>query len=121
MGDSARRMVEQYFINKYDSINNGSNVSFAYGWNLKGHKENNQHRYKIYKQLGKCRIWGNNHYNKNKKKINKRHKEYRNKNKEKINARRNEKIKCPNCNTLISRRNKSRHKKSKSCKNYVVV
>jgi len=88
LGYTARKMVEQYFIEKYDSINNGANKNHSY----------------ISKSDAK-------------KKQNKQKKKYREKNKANIRARRLEKINCPNCNALVSRGNISHHKKSLRCKN----
>ena len=84
-------LVEQFYINKYDSVNNGLNSYNAF---------TNKKKYmKIY-------------YEKNKKRINeKKNKNYQKK-KEKINM----KINCPKCNSLISKQHLKRHQKSKKCK-----
>jgi len=56
-------------------------------------------------------------YSKEWRKNNKEHiKDYYINNKDKISESRAEKIKCPICNSIVSRRNISTHKKSKKCR-----
>jgi len=97
-------LVEQYYIDKYDSVNNGLNSYNAFGVDKKKEK---QHQ-KIY-------------YEKNKEKMKKRTKKYYKKNKEKKKKYNKEyskiKTNCPICNCLTSKQHLKRHQKSKKCKN----
>jgi len=97
-----KRLVEQYYINKYDSVYNGFNMINAFTNNKKYHKD----YWKKNKELNKK------YYEKNKEKRKKRKKEYYEKNKEKINT----KINCPLCNGLITKRELKRHQKTKKCR-----
>ena len=88
-------LVEQYYINQYDSVNNGLNSRNAF---------TNKKKYnKKYKQD-------------NKEKIKKHNKKHYQTNKEKINKKRNMKINCPKCNCLILKRNLKEHQRTKKCK-----
>jgi len=119
-----RLLVEQYYINLHDSVNNGFNNINAFTNRKKYYEENKD---KINKQRKK-------HYEENKEKINniknkryKENKEYREKikqkrnkyyqeNKEKVNQKRKIKINCCLCGSLISKYQIKRHQKSKKCK-----
>jgi len=47
------------------------------------------------------------------------HKEWYDKNKDKISERQGEKIKCPICNSIVSRRNIAQHKKTIKCRSSI--
>jgi len=89
--NSIKLLVEQYFINKYDSVNNGLNTLKAFRNKkkyLKEWKEENKEKVKKYKKK---------YYQKNKHK-------------------RSIKINCPKCNCLITKHCLKRHQKRKICK-----
>ena len=140
-GDCSRRvrmLVEQYYIEKYDSIKNGLNDrnSFTSKKHQKKYQkeyhEKNKDKKKEYFEKNKDKInkkkkeW----YEKNKNKISKQckkyceekikknKKEYYQKNKDKLRKKRQEKINCPICNSSVSRANLPRHQRSKKCKNF---
>jgi len=73
-----RLLVEQYYINLHDSVNNGFNNINAFTNRKKYYEENKD---KINKQRKK-------HYEENKEKINNRNKKYQEENKDKINKQR---------------------------------
>ena len=87
-------LVEQFYINKYDSVNNGLNNNNAFGDDRKKLK---QHWY-TYRQ-------------KNIEKVKKKDRQYYHNNKEKINK----KINCSICNSLISKQYLKRHQRSEKC------
>jgi len=93
-----QRLIEQYYINKHDSVNNGLNTNNAFTNNIKGNRESSRKYIK-----------------KNKEKIKEYKKKYREKNKEFIN----QKIICSVCNCLTSKLNIKRHQKTKKCKNSI--
>lgn len=101
-------LVLQYYINKYDSVNNGKNACnvFIKKKSKKEIKESQKKSQKIY-------------YEKNKKKIIEREKKkmkiYYKKNRNKILKKGAVKINCPICNCLIRKDNLRRHKKTKKC------
>ena len=131
-----QRLVEQYYINKHNSVNNGLNMHNAFTNNIKASREyakeyrkNNPKKCKEYNKEY-CKKY----YKKNRKKMNEDHKKYRKENKEIINEyhkkyleknreilnqKKKTKINCPLCNDLISRRNLKRHQRSKKCKNSI--
>lgn len=98
-GFKIQRLIEQYYINKYDSVNNGLNTYNAF---------TNRKRYlKKYCEKNK----------EHKKKYNKQYfKKYYKDNKKKINKKKKMKINCPKCNSLISKQNLKRHQKTQKCK-----
>jgi len=131
-----RRLVEQFYINKYDSLNNGYNTINAFT-NKKKHQkeyyEKNKDKilktHKKYKKNNKDKIskqkkeWYkknkdkiSKYYKKNKDKFQKNNKELYEKNKEKILKRSKIKIKCPLCDTIITIYNLKRHQKTNKCK-----
>jgi len=91
-----KRLVEQFFINKNDSVNNGLNTNYAFGVNIQKRKKRRKKKYKKYKEYNK-------QYNK----------KYKEKNKERLK----QKINCPICNSLIRKYSLNRHQKSQKCKN----
>ena len=134
VGDKARAMIEQVFIDKYDSVENGYNTYKAYQTSseLKLHekeynkknKERVAKRQKEYNEKNKEHIakQGKRWRDKNKKRIAKRKKEWDEKNKERVAKRNKEyreknKVKspCPHCLKVMIKRNITRHVK-KSCK-----
>lgn len=100
-----RSLVEQYYINKYDSINNGYNCNQAFCSN----KQRLEYDKKYYK----------NYYSKNKYKIleyNKKYYEkYYPKNKNRINQKNKIKINCCLCGSLVRKDGLKRHHKSNKC------
>jgi len=111
VSNKSRRYAEQYWINKYDSVNNGLNTINAYT-----NKKLNSEKY----------------YQKNKEKINKVTKQYRKKNKDKYNkytknwVLRNPnfyktKINCPKCNSIVRKQGLLRHQRSKKCKKLMLL
>ena len=104
VGDKARRMIEQVFIDKYDSIENGYNMLMAYRTSIekklhdKEYQEKNKERRKEYLKQ-------------NRERISTRGKAYYEKNKEKRNAR----AACPHCQKMMTKGSITRHIK-KSCK-----
>jgi len=92
-------LVEQFYINEYDSVNNGLNSKNAFGIDKKKVKEYQ----KIY-------------HKKNKKKLCKYHQEWYEENKEQFNQKRKVKINCCLCGSLICKGNLKRHQKTKRCK-----
>ena len=106
-------LVEQFYINKYNSINNGLNSRNAFT-NIKKYKKiyrekNKEHNKKYQKEYYKK------YYQENKEKEHKRHKKYRENNKKKINKKRKEKIICPICDSLITKHNFKKHLNTKKC------
>ena len=118
-GDCSRRiqrLVEQYYIEKYDSIKNGLNEINAFKNNKiykKEWYEKNKDKRKEY-----LKKW----CEENKEKIKKNKKEYYEKNKDKIKKYKKEylkiKINCPICNSSVSRANLPRHQRTKKCKKF---
>lgn len=136
-------LVEQFYINKYNSVNNGLNKNNAFGLDKKKLKQH----WKTYRQknLEKVKEKDRNYYYNNKEKCNKRNKEYREKNKdmikkkykiyreknkekikiyrekyyqinkEKIKQKKKIKINCPICNALIRKDTLKRHQKRQIC------
>jgi len=96
VSNKSRRYAEQYWINKYDSINNGLNSINCVFDEKKSNKK---------------------FYEKNKEKRKIKQKKYYKKNKKIVNQKQKIKINCPKCNCLISTSNIARHQKSKKCQN----
>ena len=96
-------LVEQYYINEYNSVNNGLNTINAFGFDKK----------KYFKKYSKK------YYEENKAKKKEYQKEYNQYNKEKIKEKRKEKknikINCPICDCLIRKQHLKRHQKTKKC------
>ena len=107
VGDKVRRVIEQKYINIYDSINQGANKLKSYITTEEKIKQK-----KIYVE-------------KNKKKIVAMFRKYYLKNKHKIlenkRAYWREKINCNNCGLEMCRDSIYKHKKTFRCKNYVAV
>jgi len=126
-------LVEQYYINKYDSKNNGFNTvnSFSNKEKIKQrvkkyyeeHKEERKIKFKKYYEKNKDIISKKEkeYREKNKDKISKREKEYRKKNKDKISQREKIKINCPTCNSLVIKKTLKRHQRSLKCKSFQVA
>ena len=114
-GDCSKRiqmLVEQYYIEKYDSIENGLNVYNAF--------KNNKNYYKEWyeKNKDKRKEYLKKWHEKNKDKV----KEKWEKNKDKINERRRrETINCPICNRSGSRAHLLRHQRTKKCKEFLIM
>jgi len=107
-------LVEKYYINKYDSINNGLNNVKAFVNRKKYEKkwrEENKDKIKKYDKE-----YREENKDKRKKYAKKYDKEYREKNKEKISQKGKVKIKCPKCNCLIRKDGLKTHQKTKKCK-----
>lgn len=110
-------LVEQFYINKYNSVNNGLNTINAFGFDKKKYYQINKEKIKEYDK----KKYENNketiiemkkeYYQSNKKTINQKSKKYYEDNKEKLK----QKINCPICNSLTTKRNLRRHQKSKKC------
>jgi len=156
-----KRLIEQFYINEYNSINDGLNSRNSFT-NIKKYEkkyyQENREKAKLYYEKNKERkkkyVKKYNEENKeckkkylkkyleeNKEKIKKQRKKYREENKEKIKERKKkyreenkeklqeyykkyseenkeklkQKINCPKCNSLITKRILKRHQKSKKC------
>jgi len=107
-----QRLVEQYYINEYNSVNNGLNTINAFLNKKKYMKKYDKKYYENNKE--KLKEKEKEYYEKNKNKIKKINKKYYEDNKEKINM----KINCPICNSLIRKYDLKRHQKSKKCLKY---
>jgi len=120
-----QRLVEQFWINKFNSKDNGLNTDNAFTNKKKMQKIYNKQFYKNNKEREKKRTKDNyknnkeyylqyaaNYLQKNREEINKKKRMAYKKNKHKINI----KINCPKCGTLISKRHISEHQKTKKCK-----
>jgi len=94
-----QRLVEQFYINKYNSKKSGLNDKNAF----------------INKKKS-TRIYSRNYRKNNPKKCKESYKKWWDKNKVERNKRRNVKINCPKCNGLISKRNLKEHQRTKKCK-----
>jgi len=131
-----QRLVEQFYINKYDSVNNGFNIINAFT-NQKKYYEKNKDKIlkknKKYREENKDKIKNyhieyskkyyqenkkkkKNYYEENKDKIKNYHIEYCAKNKEQMSKKRKVKINCCLCGSLISKYQIKRHQRSKKCK-----
>lgn len=139
-------LVEQYWINKFDSVNNGLNTINAFSTKEQSKEKQKQQR-KVYRKKNKEKLsqYKKEYTEKNRDEINKkgriyyqetkeeRHKyqkEYREKNKEKIkerfnknkkkyNKNRNIKVECCICKRMVTKCNLKRHQKTKSCKSFI--
>ena len=87
--DKIQKLVEQFYINKYDSVNNGFNMINAFTNNKKYLKEYRKKNKTRKKETNK--IFWNNYYKK-------------------------DKIKCHICNSVIRKYYLKRHQKTKKCK-----
>jgi len=99
-------LVEQYYIDKYDSVNNGLNSYNAFGVDKKKEKQHQKIYYEKNKEKMKKRT--KKYYKKNKEKKKQKQKEYKDKKKEK----QKEKILC-DCGCMIRRDSLSKHLKTK--------
>jgi len=111
-----QRLVEQYYINKYDSKNNGLNSDDAFCNRikyLKQYRQENKDKMKLYyeKNKGKLINRAKKYYQINKERIEKAKKIRWEKNKEK----RKKKINCPICKSLIRKYCLKAHQKTKKC------
>jgi len=139
-------LVEQYWINKFDSVNNGLNSINAFS-SKKQTKEKAKQQKKIYRQKNKEKLsqYKKEYTEKNRDKINSKgriyyqetkekrleyQKEYREKNKEKIKERFNKnkkkynknriiKVECCICKRMVTKCNLKQHQKTKSCKSFI--
>jgi len=94
-----QRLVEQFYINKYDSKNNGFNTDNAFTNHKKYQKE--------YKKKYNVK-----NYEKNKE----IKKKWYEKNKERLSQKRKGKINCCLCCSLVRKSDIKRHQRSKRCK-----
>ena len=132
-------LVEQYYINLHDSVNNGLNTINTFrnekNKNIYEKEWREKNRDYLLKEKKKDYIKNKEHYNKlkkiwyenNKEKVKKYAKQYQQQNREKYNEmsrksyqknkhKRSIKIKCPKCNCLIRKDGLKTHQKSKKCK-----
>ena len=116
VGDKARKMIKQVFIDKYDSIENGYNTIMAYQTSCEN-KERNAKQKKAHYEKNRERLLKQKreYYEKNKERVVKRQMEHRNKNKDAINAKRRAKAPCPHCQKVMRKGSITRHIKN-SCK-----
>jgi len=98
-------LVEQFYINKYNSINDGLNSRNAFTNKKKYRKKYNQDNKEHIKEYRKKYRDDNNE------KLKQGKKKYREKNKEKLK----QKINCPICDCLIRKQHLKRHQKTKKC------
>jgi hypothetical protein len=140
-----RTLVEQYWINKFNSIDNGYNTNKSFS-SKKDTKEKQRKQSKIYRETNKeqCSKYKKEYHKKNRDEIlrkgkiyyqnnieekRKYHKEYRKKNKEaikkkflkgkdKYNKNRMVKLQCINCGFMTAKSNMKRHLRSKKCLNF---
>ena len=127
-----RKLVEQFYINKHDSVKNGLNDRKAFGHNKKRIKETKNKSQKEYSEKNKEKIkqkrkiyceenkdkikeTHKKHYEKNKDELKKRSKKYYEKNKDKISQKGKIKIKCCICGALIRKTDIKKHQRSKKC------
>ncbi len=103
-----KRLVEQYYINEYNSVNNGLNTINAF-LNKKKYMKKYDKKYRD-DNKDKIKQKAKLHYEKNKKKFKEINKKYRENNKQKIN--------CPICKCSITKCNLKRHQKTKKCLKY---
>jgi len=141
-----RNVVEQYWINKFDSIENGLNTIKSFTTKEQTKEKQKQQR-KEYREKNKEKLkkYKKEYRKKNKDELNRKNKiyyeetkeerleyqkEYRkknkelikekmNKNKKKYNKNRMVKIECPICKCLTTKSNLKRHQKSKRCKSFI--
>jgi len=125
-----QRLIEQFWINKYDSKHNGLNTDNAFTnkkqWHTIYNKQfyqNNKEREKkrrkdyYYKNREYCLEYSSNYLQKNREEINKKRRMAYQKNKNKINI----KINCPKCGTLTSKKHIFTHQKTKKCNNLSLI
>ena len=117
-----QRLVEQYYINIFDSKNNGMNTDNAFT-SKKNRKKYRKKYYKSYMKIynKKNKDKRKKYREENKKKIKKYQAEYSKKNSHKYSEKRKVKVNCPNCNSIVSRGNLSAHKRSLKCKSFQVA
>jgi len=113
-----QRLVEQFYINKYDSKNNGLNSDDAFCNRtkyLKQYRQENKEKMKLYYEKNKDKLLdkAKKYYQINKERIEKAKKIRWEKNKEK----RKEEINCPICKSLIKKYGLKKHQKTQKCKN----
>ena len=119
-----QKLMEQFYINKYDSKNNGLNSYNAFSNNKKykkkwyeKNKDKTKKRSKEYYEKNKDKIRKRNkkyhktYREKNRDKLRKKNKEYREKNKEFTKR----KINCPICKCSIRKDGLKRHQKTDKC------
>ena len=144
-----QRLVEQFYINKFDSKNNGLNTfnaflnkkKYSLQYAKKYREENKEtikettkkYRAKNKKLLSNKfkKYYGENkeqikQRNKNLRKENKekykqKDKDYYEKNKEEIKAKNKIKINCPICKSLVRKRGLKKHQKTNKCKSFQVA
>jgi len=119
-----QRLVEQFYINKYDSVNNGLNSQSAFGFDEKKYqKKYREERKEYHKKYSKK------YREENKEKIKKYKKKWRQENKEKILEQQKKyrekyrekykvKINCCLCDSLVRKSDIKRHQRSKKCKSF---
>jgi len=97
-------LVEQFYINEYDSVKNGFNTINSC------RNEKNKIMYE--------KEWREENKEKNNENNKEYSKKYYKKYKEKIKQRHKIKINCPICNSLIAKYGLERHQRSKKCKSF---
>jgi len=125
-----QRLVEQFWINKYNSKHNGLNTDNAFTNKKKmqliynkQYYQNNKEREKkrnkdyYYKNREYNLEYASNYLQKNREEINKKRRMAYQKNKNKINI----KINCPKCGTLTSKKHIFTHQKTKKCNNLSLI
>ena len=122
-------LVEQYYINQYDSVNNGLNSRNAFLNQKKYYKQYNKEYYKKYREDNKEKEQKRQkkYYKDNKDKIKQKSKEWCINNREKYNKssrksyqknkyKRSIKINCPKCDSLIRKDSLKTHQRTQKCK-----
>ena len=107
-----QRLIEQFYINEYNSINDGLNSNYAFTNKkecCKRYNEKNKEKAKLYYEKNKARK--KKYYEDNKE----RKKEYDNKYYQSNKEKKLQKIICPKCNSLIAKNNFTRHLKTQKC------
>jgi len=112
-------LVEQFYINKYNSINDGLNTYNAFTNRkkyVKKHYQENKEDFKKYREENKeyYKEYNKKYYEDN----NEYYKEYYKKYYEDTKQKFKIKINCPKCNSLITKHNLKQHQKSKKCLKY---
>jgi hypothetical protein len=113
-----QKLVEQFYINKFDSVKNGFNNINAFGIDEKHRKKYVKKYMKKYREKNNDKIKETNkkYWEENKDKLKKQRKKKYEKNKEKINQKRKIKITCCLCGSLVRKSDIKKHQRTKKCK-----
>tara|TARA_Y100000015_G_scaffold6312_1_gene5775 strand:+ start:59 stop:637 length:579 start_codon:yes stop_codon:yes gene_type:complete len=115
LSSKSAKMVEQYYIEQYNSIENGFNCVNAYRYNKKAKQATlAKSWYERNKELSKARA--NKRYKEKKGLILKQEKARRKKNWNKIKARNSIKKKCNLCGCSVNQYGMNRHQQTDKCK-----